>query len=106
MPENTVRVDRSTIWGNPFTVTTKMAPGSRIAAGTRFAVPTVEDAVECFREMMALPGETAEMLRSRLPELRGKNLACWCAHPAPGEPDVCHAALLLELANGVEPPSP
>lgn len=35
-------------------------------------------------------------------ELRGKDLACWCVdwdpneHPAPG---VCHAEVLLELAN-------
>ena len=31
----------------------------------------------------------------RLPELRGKNLACWCK---PGSP--CHADVLLEIANG------
>lgn len=34
-------------------------------------------------------------LREDLPELRGKNLACWCK---PGAP--CHADVLLELANG------
>ena len=34
-----------------------------------------------------------------LPSLRGKNLACWCALPKKGDPDNCHAALLLELAN-------
>ncbi len=34
-----------------------------------------------------------------LPALRGKNLACWCPLPGHGEPDICHAALLLELAN-------
>lgn len=32
--------------------------------------------------------------QSRLDELRGCNLACWCKH---GEP--CHADVLLELAN-------
>lgn len=31
--------------------------------------------------------------------LRGKNLACWCDLPAPGEPDVCHASVLIEIAN-------
>ena len=35
----------------------------------------------------------------RLPELRGLNLGCNCDQPAPGEPDLCHAAYLLELAN-------
>jgi hypothetical protein len=28
-----------------------------------------------------------------LPELRGKDLACWCA------PERCHGQVLLELAN-------
>ncbi|HEX5568070.1 MAG TPA: DUF4326 domain-containing protein, partial [Streptomyces sp.] len=32
-------------------------------------------------------------------ELRGRDLMCWCPLPAPGEPDHCHAAVLLELAN-------
>jgi hypothetical protein len=36
--------------------------------------------------------------RARL-ALRGKSLACWCKLPAPGEPDMCHAAALLEWAN-------
>lgn len=34
-----------------------------------------------------------------LPELRGKNLACCCPVPAAGQPDICHAAILLQLAN-------
>jgi hypothetical protein len=31
--------------------------------------------------------------------LRGRNLASWCPLPQRGEPDNCHAASLLELAN-------
>ena len=34
-----------------------------------------------------------------LPALRGANTACWCPLPEDGEPDVCHAAMLLEIAN-------
>ena len=30
----------------------------------------------------------------RMPELRGKNLACWCPVGSP-----CHADVLLEVAN-------
>ena len=37
-------------------------------------------------------------MHKALPELRGKDLACWCKE---GEP--CHADVLLELAN---PPDP
>lgn len=31
--------------------------------------------------------------------LEGKDLACWCPTPEPGEPDHCHGAVLLDLAN-------
>lgn len=93
-----VNVARPTKWGNPFTVSEKVKPGSR-TGGTYIAVPTVEDAVACYREMLGQEGETADMLRAALPELRGKNLACWCE---PGGP--CHADVLLALANAVVPP--
>lgn len=33
-------------------------------------------------------------------ELAGRDLACWCPLPVPGEPDLCHASVLLEVANG------
>lgn len=32
-------------------------------------------------------------------ELRGKPLACWCPVPAGGEPDNCHRAVWIEVAN-------
>ncbi|WP_128977259.1 DUF4326 domain-containing protein [Streptomyces roseicoloratus] len=31
--------------------------------------------------------------------LHGRDLLCWCPLPKPGQPDHCHAAVLLELAN-------
>ena len=37
--------------------------------------------------------------------LGGCDLACWCDLPAPAEPDICHCAVLLSLANGWEIPS-
>jgi hypothetical protein len=95
MPENTVKVDRSTRWGNPFTQV-----DAREIANAKFPQAFV---VDCFRDWLAgdrqcwLGAESdraaAEIL-SRLHDLRGKNLACWCK---PGEP--CHADVLLELAN-------
>lgn len=33
-------------------------------------------------------------LIARLPELRGKDLACWCSTDKP-----CHADVLIEIAN-------
>lgn len=98
MPENTVKVSRPGPFGNPFVVVNHYNPGRRIN-GFYTAVPTVEDAVECFREMLKHDGPTANGFRSLIPTLRGKNLACWCALDAP-----CHADVLLELANAPTPP--
>lgn len=33
-------------------------------------------------------------------DLKGKDLACWCPLPKPGEIDWCHAAVLLRISNG------
>lgn len=35
--------------------------------------------------------------------LAGRPLACYCPLPAEGEPDTCHAALLIRVAAGEEP---
>jgi hypothetical protein len=95
MPPDTVKVSRPTKWGNPFTVSQKMNPGSKVGGAMGYyAVPTVEDAVECYRLMLAAEGPRASALREDLHELRGKNLACWCPLDQP-----CHADMLLEIAN-------
>lgn len=77
MPENAVYVGRPTIWGNPFET---MGEFHLWLRGSIRAMP--ED-----------HSRRAEILR-RLPELKGKNLACWCKVG-----DCCHADVLLELAN-------
>jgi hypothetical protein len=78
MPENTIKVDRTTKWGNPYKVGTTLIPDRRAAT-------------EAFASNMPW-GDFAR-------ELRGKNLACWCPLPKPGEVDWCHAAVLLKIAN-------
>lgn len=94
LPENTVKVDRTTQWGNPFIVNPHVTPGSR--SGTSYnCVPTIEDAVACFEQMMLARPDYIASARS---ELSGKNLACWCK---PGTP--CHADVLLKLANEPRP---
>ena len=70
MPSNTVKVDRSTRWGNPF------------------VVGRDGDRAQCVALFRALPAP------DDLEELRGKNLACWCPLDEP-----CHADVLLDLAN-------
>ena len=39
------------------------------------------------------------MIMAALPNLTGKNLACWCPLPETGEPDLCHATVLLQFVN-------
>jgi hypothetical protein len=92
MPANTVKVDRTTLFGNPFSV--KEHGHDRAVALHR-----------AWLTGTSIGKELPELLQRRravleaLPALRGKNLACWCPLPGHGEPDICHAALLLELAN-------
>ncbi len=91
MPENTVKVDRTTRWGNPYRV------GSTVHRGPPFSgrdemVRDAAHACRLFRRWLM----NLRDAEHHIAPLRGKNLACWCK---PGEP--CHADVLLELANGV-----
>ena len=107
MPANTVKVDRTTRFGNPWT---EGDPGKvRIVKGCEISLPmavTRAGVIDRFRRWMAgefdqthghqiyeavIPPQTP---KPDIASLRGKNLACWCK---PGEP--CHADVLLELAN-------
>ncbi len=91
MPANTVKIDRTTKWGNPFHVTPQM---------------TREQSIEHYEKMMAghpvaaagISVSTQDELRAvilaEVGELKGKNLACWCSLDGP-----CHGDVLLRLAN-------
>lgn len=91
MPENTVCVDRTTKWGNPFVV------GKH---------GTAAQCVEKFRRTLFVfrHGDSLDkfwldsLTLDEISDLRGKNLACWCALDKP-----CHADVLLELANDSRP---
>jgi hypothetical protein len=91
MPPNTVKVDRSTKWGNPF------VPGEPSPLDADVLVRDREHAVALYRTSTPHDPELVAAART---ELRGKNLACWCPLPKRGERDHCHAAVLLEMANG------
>lgn len=89
MPESTMKVDRSTRWGNPFRVGDTVHKGPA-HSGRDEVVRDAEHACQLFREWLFNQRDAREKL---LP-LRGKNLACWC--PLDG---ACHADVLLEIAN-------
>lgn len=114
MPENTVYVGRPTLLGNPWSVAdgrmtlvhTPSGRGKVLLPKTAIASKTPADAVKRYRAWVngtifgwkyvtMFPDEQwRDELNRRLPELRGKNLACWCPEGSP-----CHADVLLELAN-------
>lgn len=92
-----VNCARPSRWGNPWKIAKAREAGftgtdTELAA---MCVGSFRNAVE--RGLPAAPSVAA--IRSAL---AGKNLACWCPLPAPGEPDHCHAAVLLEIANRPE----
>lgn len=103
MPPNTVKVDRSTRWGNPFSLAAAIDYG---VADKPTAAAFVVDAFKVWmgggpRAGDLWQGPQSDAARqpfADLGPLRGKNLACWCA---PGSP--CHADVLLELANQPAP---
>lgn len=103
MPPNCVSVARPTVFGNPWTLEKAIAsklfkPGTERKVCidcyrdwlTRDDFP---EAMEKFPIYQGIEEQRVEILR-RLPELRGKDLACWC------NGELCHADVLLELANG------
>ena len=72
-----VRIDRQTMWGNPFKIGRD---------GTR------EEVIAKYEVWI----KTQPELMAALPELRGKRLGCWCA------PVACHGDVLARLAEGGE----
>jgi hypothetical protein len=99
MPAGAVSVTRPGVFGNPFT-----PQGCREAGFTGTDAEIKQRCVDAFRVWLGphwrenwdgpeSEARRAELLR-RLPELRGKDLACFCALDGP-----CHSDVLLEIAN-------
>ena len=92
MPENTVKVDRTTRWGNPFIVG---GHGTRDECVELFQ--TMMDGLICISRRIELADAQIaylKMAKRNIATLRGKNLACWCPLNEP-----CHADVLLKMAN-------
>lgn len=97
MPPNTVKVDRTTQWGNPYIIGEPVDLRCAKRWGfllkfTEYQALDRDDAVRSFKHLLAFDDAGVYMIRK---ELRGKNLACWCPLDQP-----CHADVLLEIANG------
>lgn len=100
MPENTVKVDRSTRWGNPFIVG---HDGTAIECLYLYTMLTtgllvVSCKPDCVRRQQAAVEALKAEAAAAFATLRGKNLGCWCRYGAP-----CHADLLVFIANTPPP---
>lgn len=106
MPIGAVYVGRPTKFGNPFTlrqverIPPKLNPMWAVTYNNRVLVRwdtralAAADAVDRFRRLMREPWSERPAEQELLATLRGKDLACWCSLD-----QVCHADVLLELAN-------
>ena len=89
LPEGAVVVDRTTRWGNPWS----MDQGyTRHQCVTRFKTYLIvrRNPPAGWADLVGYPSD--EEIRR---ELVGRDLVCWCAPDAE-----CHADVLLSLANG------
>lgn len=98
LPPRTVKVDRSTRFGNPYVIgePTDMKQARRWGwnispSGQCKVCGDVAAAVAAFRHALFWDTAIHDFVRN---ELGGKDLACWCG---PDEP--CHADVLIEIAN-------
>jgi len=98
-------VDRTSGYGNPWKVGEPGVPDRATAAAQfqlglalrRIVLATAKDPDEALRLMrLGSNYPSDEQIRR---ELAGRDLACPCPIPAPGEPDCCHAAVLIHEAN-------
>lgn len=114
MPENAVKVDRTTDWGNPFRVGETIDRDSNLwpyvadlpgvrgdPGGGVLSVPmssvrivNAQLAVDLFSCWFI---EQPHLMIRAFEELPGKSLACWCKIGSP-----CHADWLLGCVNGTE----
>ena len=86
-----VSVARPGKWGNPFAIGKQVKDDS----GIWRELDSPRKVVTAFETMLCLAERNYPPTAEIVSELRGKNLACWCAPDAP-----CHADVLLRLANG------
>ena len=82
IPPNTVKVDRSTAWGNPYRDDDPVLPWG------------ASSAAEAFTNWLRVTAEGQALRNRAARELRGKQLACWCSLQAR-----CHADVLIRVAN-------
>ncbi|MET9099983.1 DUF4326 domain-containing protein [Streptomyces antibioticus] len=105
-PQNAVYVGRGTVWGNPYTL--REGNGHHLVVnpdrGVIYASTSQTEARRVAADWYrAWFSSQAGLLAAIRRQLGGRDLMCWCPLPQPGDPDHCHAAILLAIANEVHP---
>lgn len=104
-PKGARNVGRGTIWGNPWVVAradfgtgwfVMWAGTGPVPEGSRHEIPAADqyDAYALAAQMYQSVLLNDRALARRIPDLKGRDLLCWCPKDLP-----CHADLLLELAE-------
>jgi hypothetical protein len=105
LPDNTICVTRPGPFGNRYWIDQHTRGGHWFVHGPDIATMDIQgtdkegaraEAVRLFRKWATHPGQANYRKRVRA-ELRGKNVACWCAIGTP-----CHGDVLLEISNSKE----
>ncbi|WP_259471967.1 DUF4326 domain-containing protein [Streptomyces shenzhenensis] len=109
-PHGAVYVGRGSKWGNPFV----LAPAASLRGGVldMWAVEYQGRRLARWDDSAAARADAADryarwireakqagLAKAARAELIDRDLMCWCSLPEPGQPDHCHATVLLELAN-------
>lgn len=108
-PGNAVIVSRPSRFGNPFTirqaVEAEMTDPRSAVAQLYSEWLRVGTEGGWYEETYRIGRQVFDRRRvlAELHTLRGKDLACTCPLPEPGQPDHCHAVVLLKLANAAVP---
>lgn len=105
-PEGCIVVSRPSRWGNPYRIepigrypwgigyqVTLTDGGGSVGCFTREGA--AEFAVDAYRNAYQRGWHGLGHTTLDIPQLRGRDLACWCPLDQP-----CHADVLLQLANG------
>jgi len=103
-PLGVAYVGRPTRWANPFAITRSgqhhivRDPDGGIVLTTTSPLSARKTATDWYRAWITGPSQK-ELLALTPQLLHGRDLMCWCPLPEPGQPDHCHAAVLLKLAK-------
>lgn len=104
-PHGAIYVGRGSAWGNPYVVA-RQAGVHTVTDGSGGVIFTADRETEARRVACdwyrAWLSSQAGLLAAIRRQLAGHDLMCWCPLPEPGDPDHCHAAVLLAHANDQE----